>query len=169
MKTFSVAVAVAIVLAFICTQESSALPVTGVEELVELVSSDDPVADHQELPVELGEVEELVELVSSDDPVADHQELPVELGEMKTFSVAVAVAIVLAFICTQESSALPVTGVEELVELVSSDDPVADHQELPVELGEMPFNIEGEQQSGAIKCRFCCSCCAFGFCGMCCK
>nr|AEK87108.1 HAMP1 [Epinephelus coioides]AEK87109.1 HAMP1 [Epinephelus coioides] len=60
---------------------------------------------------------------------------------MKTFSVAVAVAIVLAFICTQESSALPVTGVEELVELVSSDDPVADHQELPVELGERLFNI----------------------------
>nr|XP_033496954.1 hepcidin-like isoform X2 [Epinephelus lanceolatus] len=60
---------------------------------------------------------------------------------MKTFSVAVAVAVVLAFICTQESSALPVTGVEELVELVSSDDPVADHQELPVELGERLLNI----------------------------
>ncbi|XP_033496952.1 hepcidin-like isoform X2 [Epinephelus lanceolatus] len=63
---------------------------------------------------------------------------------MKTFSVAVAVAVVLAFICTQESSALPVTGVEELMELVSNDNddnPVADHQELPVELGERLFNI----------------------------
>ncbi|XP_049902062.1 hepcidin-like isoform X3 [Epinephelus moara] len=59
---------------------------------------------------------------------------------MKTFSVAVAVAVVLAFICTQESSALPVTGIVELVEPVSSDNN-DNHQELPVELRERLFNI----------------------------
>ncbi|XP_042346082.1 hepcidin-like isoform X2 [Plectropomus leopardus] len=117
---------------------------------------------------------------------------------MKTFSVAVAVAVMLAFICTQESSALPLAGVQELEEPVNYDNgdlPVADHPQWPVEKEKvkeiedpvgtdnpgaeyeetsvetwmMPFNIRGKHQSGPIRCRYCCGCCVLGVCGMCCK
>ncbi|XP_042345986.1 hepcidin-like isoform X2 [Plectropomus leopardus] len=72
---------------------------------------------------------------------------------MKTFSVAVAVAVMLAFICTQESSALPLTGVEELEQPVNNDNgdnPVADHQEWPMEMGNRQFNIR--EKRSPVKC-----------------
>nr|ADY86109.1 hepcidin-like antimicrobial peptide precursor [Epinephelus fuscoguttatus] len=79
---------------------------------------------------------------------------------MKTFSVAVAVVVLLAFM----SSAVPVTEV-----LTDPEEPMSyEYEETSAETWMMPFNIRGEQQSGAIKCHFCCSCCAFGVCGTCC-
>ena len=47
--------------------------------------------------------------------------------KMKTFSVAVAVTIMLTFVFLQESSAVPVTRV------MINDDPLAAHGEAPVE------------------------------------
>ncbi|XP_042345987.1 hepcidin-like isoform X3 [Plectropomus leopardus] len=60
---------------------------------------------------------------------------------MKTFSVAVAVAVMLAFICTQESSALPLTGLEELEQPVNNNNgdlPDADHPLSRVKRGKIP-------------------------------
>ncbi|XP_059194828.1 hepcidin-like [Centropristis striata] len=68
---------------------------------------------------------------------------------MKTFSVAVAVAVVLAFICIQESSADPITGVQEPEEPISNSNPAAEHQELPGRLEKMLSNIREMLQ---IKC-----------------
>ncbi|XP_059194826.1 hepcidin-like [Centropristis striata] len=65
---------------------------------------------------------------------------------MKTFSVAVAVAVVLAFICIQESSADPITGVQEPEEPISNDNPAAEHQELPGRLEKMLSNIREKRQ-----------------------
>uniref|UniRef100_A0A3Q3II13 Uncharacterized protein n=1 Tax=Monopterus albus TaxID=43700 RepID=A0A3Q3II13_MONAL len=48
---------------------------------------------------------------------------------MKMFSVAVAVAVALTFIWIQESSAVPVTEVQELEEPVGNDKPDAAHEE----------------------------------------
>ncbi|XP_042279977.1 hepcidin-like [Thunnus maccoyii] len=84
---------------------------------------------------------------------------------MKTFSVAVAVVIMLTFIFLQESSAVPVTGEQELEEVMSNDSPVAVHEETSVESWKMPYN----RQKRGIKCRFCCGCCTPGICGVCCR
>ncbi|XP_059194844.1 hepcidin-like [Centropristis striata] len=59
---------------------------------------------------------------------------------MKTFSVAVAVAIVVIFICIHENSAVP-AGVQKPEELMSNDNPAAEHQELPGRPEKMPSNI----------------------------
>ncbi|XP_018538931.1 hepcidin-like [Lates calcarifer] len=91
---------------------------------------------------------------------------------MKTFSVAVAVAVVLAIICIQESSAFTFTGVQELEELMSNDNPVAEHEETAVDSWMMPYNFRQKHQSGpaAKKCRLCCNCCSgMRGCGVCCK
>ncbi|XP_029307307.1 hepcidin-like [Cottoperca gobio] len=84
---------------------------------------------------------------------------------MKTFSVAVAVAVVLTFICIQESSAVPVTEVQELEEPMSNDSPVTEHEETSVDSWKMPYN--NRQKRGA-DCEFCCGCCDFSGCGLCC-
>ncbi|MBU7443568.1 hypothetical protein, partial [Paraburkholderia fungorum] len=84
--------------------------------------------------------------------------------KMKTFSVAVAVAVMLTFICIQESSAT-FTEVEELEEAVSYDNPAVEHQETPVDSWMMPYN----RQKRGIKCRFCCGCCIPRVCGLCCR
>ncbi|XP_029360306.1 hepcidin-like [Echeneis naucrates] len=83
---------------------------------------------------------------------------------MKTFRVAVAVAVVLTFICVQESSAT-VSEVEELEEAAMMDNPAVEYQETPVDSWMMPHN----RQKRGIKCRFCCNCCIPGMCGLCCK
>ncbi|XP_059194829.1 hepcidin-like isoform X1 [Centropristis striata] len=89
---------------------------------------------------------------------------------MKTFSVAVAVAIMLAFICIQESSADPITGVQEPEEPKSNDNPVAEHQELPGRLGKMLSNIREKRQSNCCHschgnhCQLCHHCCSHGHC-----
>ncbi|XP_054477718.1 hepcidin-like [Anoplopoma fimbria] len=85
---------------------------------------------------------------------------------MKTFSVAVAVAIVLTFICIQQSSAVPVTVVQELEEPMSIDNPVAEHEETSVDSWQMPYN---NREKRGIKCKFCCGCCRPGVCGLCCR
>ncbi|KAK9513364.1 hypothetical protein VZT92_026902 [Zoarces viviparus] len=64
---------------------------------------------------------------------------------MKTFSVAVAVAVVLTFICIQQSSAVPITEVQELEEPMSIDDP-AEHAEMPEESQQVPINIRQKRQ-----------------------
>uniref|UniRef100_A0AAZ1XH89 Hepcidin n=1 Tax=Oreochromis aureus TaxID=47969 RepID=A0AAZ1XH89_OREAU len=71
---------------------------------------------------------------------------------MKTFSVAVAVAIVLTFICVQQSSAVPVTEQQ--------------HEEASVDSWKKLYNTIHRP---GIKCRFCCGCCTPGICGVCCR
>nr|ACD80121.1 hepcidin precursor type II [Sebastes schlegelii]ACD80123.1 hepcidin precursor type II [Sebastes schlegelii] len=73
---------------------------------------------------------------------------------MKTFSVAVAVAVVLIFICFQESSAFPFAGVKELDEPMSNDEPAAENEEMPVSSRKMPFNIRQKRQG--MNCGLCC-------------
>ncbi|XP_068586157.1 hepcidin-like [Cebidichthys violaceus] len=85
---------------------------------------------------------------------------------MKTFSVAVAVAVVLAFISIQQSSAVPVAEVQELEEPMSIDHPVAEHEETSVDSWKMPYN---NREKRGIKCKVCCGCCQPGVCGLCCR
>ncbi|XP_047454918.1 hepcidin-like [Mugil cephalus] len=84
---------------------------------------------------------------------------------MKTFSVAVAVAIMLAFIYIQESSAVAVTEEHELEEPAIPDTPVA-LEEASVDSWETLYK---SRQKRGFKCRFCCGCCRRGVCGLCCK
>ncbi|XP_075962884.1 hepcidin-1 [Anarhichas minor] len=89
---------------------------------------------------------------------------------MKAFSIAVAVTLVLAFICMLESSAVPFTGVQELEEAGSNDTPVAAYQEMSMESKMMPDHIRQKRQSHISLCRWCCNCCrAYKGCGLCCK
>ncbi|XP_058503926.1 hepcidin-like [Solea solea] len=82
---------------------------------------------------------------------------------MKTFSVAVAVAIVvLTFICIQESAAT----YTEVEEAVGNDNPAAEQQEIPVDSGMMPYTLHSQKHR---RCRFCCGCCTRGVCAPCCK
>ncbi|KAI3361409.1 hypothetical protein L3Q82_013576 [Scortum barcoo] len=52
---------------------------------------------------------------------------------MKPFCDAVALAVVLTFICLQESSAVPVAEMQEPEEALSYDSPAAEHEETSVE------------------------------------
>ncbi|XP_073340874.1 hepcidin-like isoform X3 [Pagrus major] len=72
---------------------------------------------------------------------------------MKTFSVAVAVAVVLTFICLQESSAASFTEVQELEEPMSNGSPVAAHEEMAEESWKMSY------ASRRWRCRKCYRCC----------
>ncbi|XP_027142658.1 hepcidin-like [Larimichthys crocea] len=84
---------------------------------------------------------------------------------MKTFSVAVAVAVMLAFICLQESSAVPVNEEQELEQQIYFADP-----EMPVESWKMPYHLRQKRHSSAAKCLFCCRCCPDMIgCGICCR
>ncbi|XP_073340863.1 hepcidin-like [Pagrus major] len=88
--------------------------------------------------------------------------------KMKTFSVAVAVAVVLSFICLQESSAVSFTEVQELEEPMSNGSPVAAYEEMPEESWKMPYAIRS--RSGRKRCHFCCRCCPRMIgCGVCCR
>ncbi|XP_030248983.1 hepcidin-like [Sparus aurata] len=83
---------------------------------------------------------------------------------MKTFSVAVAVAVVLTFICLQESSAVPFTEVQELEEPMSSDGPVAAFEDMSEDTWKMLY------KSRRRRCRFCCGCCPDTTgCNVCCR
>ncbi|KAM8735513.1 hepcidin-1 [Sparus aurata] len=89
---------------------------------------------------------------------------------MKAFSIAVAVTLVLAFICILESSAVPLNGVQELEEAGSNDTPVAAHQEMSMESWMMPSRVREKRQSHISMCYYCCNCCrANKGCGYCCK
>ncbi|KAJ4931089.1 hypothetical protein JOQ06_025388 [Pogonophryne albipinna] len=85
---------------------------------------------------------------------------------MKTFWVAVAVAVVLTCICMEESSAVPVTEVQELEEPMSNESPVTEHEEASEDSWKMPYYV---REKRGIKCKFCCNCCRRGVCGLCCK
>uniref|UniRef100_A0A671WMC6 Hepcidin n=1 Tax=Sparus aurata TaxID=8175 RepID=A0A671WMC6_SPAAU len=86
---------------------------------------------------------------------------------MKTFSVAVAVAIVLTFICLQESSAVSSTEVQELEEPMSNDGAVAAAEEMSEDTWKMPYN--NRHKRSPADCRFCCGCCPdMTGCGVCC-
>nr|AMM63161.1 hepcidin [Bostrychus sinensis]QPF70051.1 hepcidin [Bostrychus sinensis]QPF70052.1 hepcidin [Bostrychus sinensis] len=89
---------------------------------------------------------------------------------MKAFSIAVAVTLVLAFICILESSALPFTGVPELEEAGSNDTPVAAHPDMSAYSWMMPGLVREKRQSHLSLCRWCCNCCrGYKGCGFCCK
>ncbi|XP_035528268.1 hepcidin-1 [Morone saxatilis] len=90
---------------------------------------------------------------------------------MKAFSIAVAVTLVLAFICILEGSAVPFAGVQELEEPMSNDTPVAAHQEMSMESWMMPNHISRQKrQSHLSMCRYCCNCCRGNKgCGYCCR
>uniref|UniRef100_A0A3P8TSZ0 Hepcidin n=1 Tax=Amphiprion percula TaxID=161767 RepID=A0A3P8TSZ0_AMPPE len=83
---------------------------------------------------------------------------------MKTFSVVVAVAVVLTFICIQQSSATS-TEVEEVEEATSNHNPAAEHQETLVDSWTMLYNSRNKR---GIYCRFCC-CCTPRLCKFCCR
>lgn len=88
---------------------------------------------------------------------------------MKAFSIAVAVTLVLAFICILESSAVPFSGVQELEEAGSDDTPVAAHQEMSMESWKMPNLARQKRQSHLSLCQYCCNCCQNKGCGYCCR
>ncbi|KAF7226795.1 hepcidin-1 [Nothobranchius furzeri] len=89
---------------------------------------------------------------------------------MKAFSIAVAVTLVLAFVCILGSAAVPFAGVQELEEAGSSETPVAAHPETSMESWMMPDHIRQKRQSHLSLCRYCCSCCKnYKGCGYCCK
>uniref|UniRef100_A0A8C6KHQ2 Hepcidin n=1 Tax=Nothobranchius furzeri TaxID=105023 RepID=A0A8C6KHQ2_NOTFU len=76
---------------------------------------------------------------------------------MKSFTVAVTAAIMLTFICLQQSSAVP------LPEVTASSPPP---DLFSTCLTQMPYTIR--QQREARGCRFCCGCCGMSGCGVCC-
>ncbi|CAI5662149.1 hepcidin-1 [Oreochromis niloticus] len=89
---------------------------------------------------------------------------------MKAFSIAVAVTLVLAFICMLESSAIPFAGVQEPEEAGSNDTPVVAHQEMSAESSMMSNHIRQKRQSHLSLCRWCCNCCRSNKgCGFCCR
>ncbi|XP_041845167.1 hepcidin-like [Melanotaenia boesemani] len=91
---------------------------------------------------------------------------------MKTFSVAVAVAVMLTFICVQKSSADRSVGSDEWwspIEPVAQESLVAAGQEMPMESWKIPYEVR-QKRHAAAKCRFCCNCCPnMSGCGICCR
>uniref|UniRef100_A0A3B5AIE9 Hepcidin n=1 Tax=Stegastes partitus TaxID=144197 RepID=A0A3B5AIE9_9TELE len=81
---------------------------------------------------------------------------------MKTFSVAVAVAVVFTFICIQQSSAT-LTTLEETM-----NNPAAEHQETSAITVGL-FKCKRMCFCRGTDCRFCCGCCTLGVCGWCCR
>ncbi|XP_075868978.1 hepcidin-like isoform X2 [Nelusetta ayraudi] len=92
---------------------------------------------------------------------------------MKTFSVAVAVAVVLTIICIQESSAVPLSEVAEFDVPVYVDTPAAEaaaavNEESSVDSWKMPYSSRSKRSPAA--CRMCCGCCPnMSGCGVCCR
>ncbi|XP_028325692.1 hepcidin-1 isoform X3 [Gouania willdenowi] len=91
---------------------------------------------------------------------------------MKAFSIAVAVTLVLAFLCILESSAVPFAGMQELEETGSNDTPVEAHQggETSLDSWMMSDHIRKKRNSHISLCVWCCNCCRNQKgCGICCK
>ncbi|XP_036929214.1 hepcidin-like [Acanthopagrus latus] len=87
---------------------------------------------------------------------------------MKTFSVAVAVAVVLTFICLQESSAGSFTEEQKLEEPMNNEGPVAAYKEMPEDSWKMGY--ASRSKTGRRRCKFCCGCCpGMRVCGVCCR
>ncbi|KAG7240603.1 hypothetical protein INR49_026658 [Caranx melampygus] len=145
MKTFTLAVAMAVMLACIFLQESSATS-TEVVELEEPVSYDNPATEYQETSVM---------------KPYSRQKRDVEC---RFCCEDVAMAIMLTCICLQESSATPIE-VGELEEPVSYDNPATEYQETSVDsYVQTPYNRQKRD-----RCRFCCGCCKPTVCGVCCR
>ncbi|XP_019724484.1 hepcidin-1 [Hippocampus comes] len=91
---------------------------------------------------------------------------------MKAFSIAVAVTLVLAFICILESSALPLDEVRpQTEEARGGDAPVAGLLDAAAD-GEpwTPYHARHKRQSNLSMCYWCCKCCrSYKGCGLCCK
>ncbi|XP_056902206.1 hepcidin-like [Takifugu flavidus] len=85
---------------------------------------------------------------------------------MKTFSVAVVAAVLLALICLQESSALPLSEVEDVEVPVMDDNGAAVYEEMPVDSWKMPYTNRHKRSPAG--CKFCCNCCGMSGCGVCC-
>ncbi|XP_077384051.1 hepcidin-1 [Festucalex cinctus] len=91
---------------------------------------------------------------------------------MKAFSIAVAVTLVLAFICILESSALPFNEVQQQMaeEARGGDTPVAGQQDVAGEEPWTPYHARHKRQSNLSMCRWCCNCCrSYKGCGFCCR
>ncbi|XP_029958332.1 hepcidin-like isoform X1 [Salarias fasciatus] len=84
---------------------------------------------------------------------------------MKTFRVAVAVAVVLTVICVQQTSSVQLTEEQELEEPVSSEVQAA-AEETAVDSWKTVYD---KSLNRRFKCRICCNCCLPGYCGLCCK
>uniref|UniRef100_A0A674N5U9 Hepcidin n=2 Tax=Takifugu rubripes TaxID=31033 RepID=A0A674N5U9_TAKRU len=88
--------------------------------------------------------------------------------EMKTFSVAVVAAVLLALICLQESSALPLSELEDVEVPVMDDNGAAVYEEMPVDSWKMPYT--NRHKRSPKRCKFCCNCCpGMRGCGVCCR
>uniref|UniRef100_A0A3P8TXB4 Hepcidin n=1 Tax=Amphiprion percula TaxID=161767 RepID=A0A3P8TXB4_AMPPE len=86
---------------------------------------------------------------------------------MKTFSVVIAVAVMLALIFIQENSAVPVMEEQELEDPVSFDNPPAAHE---VELAESLKMLLNSRQKRDLKCTPYCYPTRDGvFCGVTCR
>uniref|UniRef100_A0A3P9JK62 Hepcidin n=1 Tax=Oryzias latipes TaxID=8090 RepID=A0A3P9JK62_ORYLA len=87
---------------------------------------------------------------------------------MKSFIVAVSLAVLLTCVCFQESSAVPVTEVHELEGTLTDDSPPAADQKIPVTSWKTLYDIRKKRDASAAGCRFCCGCCGMSGCGVCC-
>ncbi|XP_061572284.1 hepcidin-like [Cololabis saira] len=87
---------------------------------------------------------------------------------MKTFTVAVAVAVVLTIVYFQEGSALPAKKVKDLMEAVADGSLVAAEEEMPLDSWKFAYQVR--QTHGRPRCRYCCGCCpSMRRCGLCCR
>ncbi|GLD48766.1 hepcidin-like protein [Lates japonicus] len=129
-----------------------------VQELEELMSNDNPVAEQNiDSSGLMDDVEPYMALLIDTD-VWSHKPLT---GISRS--------------CSQhhpgsdKSSAFPFTGVQGTEEAASDDYPAGAEEETSVETWMMPFDIRQESYNGPIRCRYCCGCCTLGVCGMCCE
>uniref|UniRef100_A0A674MRJ1 Hepcidin-like n=1 Tax=Takifugu rubripes TaxID=31033 RepID=A0A674MRJ1_TAKRU len=73
----------------------------------------------------------------------------------------------LALICLQESSALPLSELEDVEVPVMDDNGAAVYEEMPVDSWKMPYTHMRHHRPA--RCRFCCRCCpGMQGCGICC-
>ncbi|XP_035985744.1 hepcidin-like [Fundulus heteroclitus] len=88
---------------------------------------------------------------------------------MKTFAVAVAVSLMLTFICIQESSAVPAAEGPELMEVLTDDGSLAVDHDMPEDSVNTSYDSV-QMRRRRRRCRFCCGCCPnMVGCGTCCK
>uniref|UniRef100_H2N2G5 Uncharacterized protein n=1 Tax=Oryzias latipes TaxID=8090 RepID=H2N2G5_ORYLA len=68
---------------------------------------------------------------------------------MKSFIVAVSLAVLLTCVCFQESSAVPVTEVHELEGTLTDDSPPAADQKIPVTSWKTLYDIRKKRDASA--------------------
>ncbi|XP_012728439.2 hepcidin [Fundulus heteroclitus] len=88
---------------------------------------------------------------------------------MKTFTVAIAVALMLTFLCIRVSSAVPTTEGPALMEVLTDDEALTAEQDMPEESWNTPYDSV-QMRRRRRRCRFCCGCCPnMVGCGTCCR